>query len=182
MVTEQSIFTLTCAGFAVIRRWCSAGLIFSAAAALPLAGAHAAGLECPVGGNDSFVTSANFRGLTSVKPADLANEIDEMIYRMRVERPNISYDEMTDALLGAFCNAIAKSTAVSAKEQWSVMRRFEKVLEARLAANTMPAGTEILATVPLPPAVFNALRSQAASAGQTPAQLMTAILSAAAGK
>jgi len=34
----------------------------------------------------------------------------------------------------------------------------------------------------LPPSVYSELRSQAASAGQTPSQLMTAILSRAAGK
>ena len=39
-----------------------------------------------------------------------------------------------------------------------------------------------LAFVPLPPDVFRELRSQAAASGQTPSQLMAAILTRAAGK
>ena len=40
----------------------------------------------------------------------------------------------------------------------------------------------IIADVPLPPAVYRQLRSQAEAAGQTPAQFMGAILAVAAGK
>jgi hypothetical protein len=40
----------------------------------------------------------------------------------------------------------------------------------------------IIAEVPVPPAVYRRLRSQAEAAGQTPAQLMGSILTAAAGK
>jgi len=43
-------------------------------------------------------------------------------------------------------------------------------------------GSLIIANVPLPPDVYRELRSQAAGIDQTPAQLMTAILSRAAGK
>jgi hypothetical protein len=46
----------------------------------------------------------------------------------------------------------------------------------------MPSGTLIIASVPLPPDVFRELRRQAFVSNQTPAQLMTAILSRAAGK
>jgi hypothetical protein len=62
-----------------------------------------------------------------------------------------------------------------------MMRQFETILRQRLAANMMAPGSLIIANVPLPPAVYRALRTQAASIGQTPAQLMTAILSRAAG-
>jgi hypothetical protein len=46
----------------------------------------------------------------------------------------------------------------------------------------MPPGSLIIADVPLPPAVYRALRSQAAAVNQTPAQLMGAILARAAGQ
>jgi hypothetical protein len=45
----------------------------------------------------------------------------------------------------------------------------------------LPAGSLIIANVPLPPVVYRELRSQAASVKQTPAQLMASILSRAAG-
>jgi hypothetical protein len=47
--------------------------------------------------------------------------------------------------------------------------------------HTLTPGTLIIANVPLPPAVYRELRSQAAKIDQSPAQLMAAILSRAAG-
>jgi hypothetical protein len=46
----------------------------------------------------------------------------------------------------------------------------------------MPAGTLIIANVPLPPDVYRELKSQAAVSSQTTSQLMTSILTRAAGK
>jgi hypothetical protein len=62
------------------------------------------------------------------------------------------------------------------------MHQFESILEGQIAANMMPAGTLIIANVPLPPDVYRELKRQAAVSSQTPAQLMTAILTRAAGK
>jgi hypothetical protein len=62
------------------------------------------------------------------------------------------------------------------------MRQFDAILQQQLAANMTPPASLIIANVPLPPDVYHELRSQAASIDQTPAQLMTAILSRAAGK
>ena len=77
---------------------------------------------------------------------------------------------------------IANSTNLTASEKWRRMRQFDTILQQQLAANTMPAGSLIIANVPLPPAVYRELRNQAASSSQTPTQLMTAILSRAAGQ
>jgi hypothetical protein len=62
------------------------------------------------------------------------------------------------------------------------MRVFDATLQQQLAADMMPPGSAVIANVPLPPAVYNELRSQATSVGKTPAQLMVTILSQAAGK
>jgi hypothetical protein len=61
------------------------------------------------------------------------------------------------------------------------LRQFDTILQKQLAGDTLPPGSSIIASVPLPPAVYRKLRSQATSNGQTPTQLMTAILSRAAG-
>jgi len=61
------------------------------------------------------------------------------------------------------------------------MRQFETILQRQLAANILAPGTLIIANVPLPPSVYRELRAQAAKSGQSPAQLMAAILSRAAG-
>ena len=71
---------------------------------------------------------------------------------------------------------------LSAAEKWHRLQQFDALLQRELAANMMPAGSLIIANVPLPPAVYRQLRSQAAVANQTPAQLMAAILAQAAGK
>ena len=39
----------------------------------------------------------------------------------------------------------------------------------------LPSGSMIIAEVPVPPAVYRQLRSQAEAAGQTPSQLMASI-------
>jgi hypothetical protein len=62
------------------------------------------------------------------------------------------------------------------------MRQFDSLLERQIAANMVPAGTLIIANVPLPPDVYRELKSQAAVSSQTTSQLMTAILTRAAGK
>jgi hypothetical protein len=61
------------------------------------------------------------------------------------------------------------------------MRQFDTILQQQLAGNMLSPGSLIVASVPLPPAVYRELRSQAVSAGQTASQLMAAILSRAAG-
>jgi hypothetical protein len=74
------------------------------------------------------------------------------------------------------------SHGFTAAEKWSRMHQYDNVLERQIAANMMPAGTLIIANVPLPPDVFRELRRQAAVSNQTPAQLMTAILTRAVGR
>jgi hypothetical protein len=48
------------------------------------------------------------------------------------------------------------------------MRQFDNVLERQIAANMMPAGTLIIASVPLPPDVFRELGKQAFVSNQEP--------------
>jgi hypothetical protein len=62
------------------------------------------------------------------------------------------------------------------------MQRFDAILRQQIAADTMAQGSLIIANVPLPPAVYRELRSQAATVDLTPAQFMGIILAKAAGK
>jgi hypothetical protein len=85
-------------------------------------------------------------------------------------------------MVAAYCPVVANLVNLTVVEKWRRMRQFDTILRQQLAANMMPPGSLVIANVPLPPDVYRELRSQAASIGQTPAQLMTAILSRAAGK
>jgi hypothetical protein len=147
---------------------------------------HAAGLECPETGPgavpDLLADSKQAQFMTTGSSADLANEIYDAINRLQIERPNISYTDLTNVLIAAYCPLVAKEPRLTAAEKWRRMKQFDAILQQQLAADTMPQGSLIIANVPLPPAVYRELRSQAVASDQTPAQFMATILARAAGK
>jgi hypothetical protein len=100
---------------------------------------------------------------------DLANEIYDLINKLQIEKPNISYADLTDILIAAYCPVVANLGNLTASEKLSRMRQFDAILQRQLAANMTPPGSLIIANVPLPPDVYHELRSQAASIDQTPA-------------
>jgi len=166
-----------------LRRIALMFLVVGALGCLPARG-RAAGLECPetgAGAVSNLLTELQVKLVASGNSVDLSNEIYDLINKLQNEKPNISYSDLTDILIAAYCPVVA-SLNLTAAEKWRRMRQFDTILRQQLATNMMPAGPLIIANVPLPPAVYHELRSQAASVGQTPAQLMTAILSRAAGK
>ena len=143
---------------------------------------YAADLDCPDAASvSSLLTDGQAKLLASGTSIDIANEIDDLISKLQREKPSISYADLTDTLIAAYCPLVADQTSLSAAEKWRRMRAFDTLLQQRLSG-MMPVGSLIIARVPLPPPVYSELRSQAASAGQTPSQLMTAILSRAAAK
>ena len=143
-------------------------------------------LECPEigpGRVPDLIGDATGAGLiTSGNRSDLANEINVLIYRLQISNPNIPWTDVQNVLIAAYCRVVTTAPGLTASEKWNRMRQFDRVLEQQIAAHTMPAGTLIIANVPLPPDVFRELRSQAFASHQTPAQLMAAILARAAGK
>ena len=142
-------------------------------------------LECPeIGpGVPDLIGDASGGGLfTTESRVDLANEINESINRLQIASPNISWTDLQNVLIAAYCRVVARKPGLGASEKWSRMRQFDSVLEQQIAANMMPAGTLIIANVPLPPDVYRELKWQAVTSHQTAAQLMAAILTRAAGK
>ena len=143
-------------------------------------------LECPEIGSGSvsdLVGDASGGGLSTTESrVDLANEINEAINRLQIANPNISWTDVQNILIAAYCRVVARKVNLTATEKWDRMRQFESILERQIAANMMPAGTLIIANVPLPPDVYRELKRQAIGSNQTTAQLMTAILTRAAGK
>jgi hypothetical protein len=143
-------------------------------------------LECPEIGSNSYsdlVGDVSAGGLfVTENRVDLANEINETINRLQIASPHISWTETQNVLIAAYCRVVARQGGLTKSDKWSRMRQFDMVLEQQIAANMMPSGTLIIASVPLPPDVFRELRRQAFVSDQTLAQLMAAILSRAAGK
>jgi hypothetical protein len=67
-----------------------------------------------------------------------------------------------------------------ARQRQRTVRKRRQIIQ--IAANMMPIGTLILASVPLPPHVYRELRRQAVVSKKTTSELMTAILTGAVGK
>jgi hypothetical protein len=167
------------------RRIAFALLVSGFLGGLPSRG-HAAGLQCPELGPGAvpnlLADAKQARLVTTGNSTDLANEIYDLINRLQIERPNISYTDLTNVLIAAYCPVVAAAPQLTEAEKWQRMRQFDAVLRQQLAADTMPAGSLIIANIPLPPAVYRELRSQAADVNQSPAQFMATILARAAGR
>jgi hypothetical protein len=148
--------------------------------------AKATGLECPEIGHTGVpdLTSDPTRAklLLGGASTDLGNEISELIAQLQLKEPGISNADLTNGLIAAYCRLVAQAPGLTSAQRWNQMHRFVQVLQQQLAANDLPPGSMIIAEVPVPPAVYRRLRSQAEAAGQTPAQLIGSILAAAAGK
>jgi hypothetical protein len=149
---------------------------------LPARG-YAAGLDCPEIGSGAvpnLLAKLQVTLVASGNTVDLVNEINDLIYKLQIEKPDISYTELTNVAVAAYCPMVANMRDLTASEKWRRLREFDTILQHQLAVNMMPPGSLIIANVPLPPAVYRELRSRAVSVGQSPAQLMGAILSRAA--
>jgi hypothetical protein len=147
--------------------------------------ANAVGLECPETGQGAPELTSIPAGAKLViggTGPDLANEISDLINQVQLKQPNISNLDLTNGLIAAYCPLVAQAPGLTGAQRWSRMHLFVQAIQQQLAANDLPPGSMIIADVPLPPAVYRQLRSQAEAAGQTPAQFMGAILAVAAGK
>jgi hypothetical protein len=153
---------------------------------LPAPCRAAAGLDCPEPGAvnvpNILQESLRDRPMAAGNTIDLANEINELITMLQIQNPSISYADLTNVMIAAFCPIVANMADLSVSEKWDRMRQFDRVLQQQIAANMVPPGTLIIANVPLSPTVYRELKRQAAAANQTPAQFMAAILTKATGK
>jgi hypothetical protein len=124
-------------------------------------------LDCPEIGSSSvpdLIGDTTGGGLfTTDNRVDLANEINESVNKLQIANPNISWSDVQNVLIAAYCRVVARKTGLTSAEKWNRMRQFETVLERQIAANIMQPGTLIIANVPLPPDVYRELKSQAAS-------------------
>jgi len=149
-------------------------------------GFAAENLECPEigpGQVPDLIGDGTGAGLTGTENfIDLANEINDAIGRLQIVRPGISWANVQDVLIAAYCRVVSREPGLSSAEKWGRMRQFTGVLEREVAVDRTSSGGLIIARVPLSPDVYRELESQAAGSHLTAAQLMTAILGRAAGK
>lgn len=143
------------------------------------------GIVCPQPGSEapaSLISSSDAEMRLKDNGVDLANDVTSDIYRIRSRSPNISYDELTDTLIAAYCPVIANAKGLTDNQKWDRFRLFDKLVQQMVAANAMMGDTRIIANIPLPPAIFDRLAQAAREKGETPATYMGALLVQAAGK
>jgi len=172
---------------ALLQAGCAVGLALGFALggmALSSGRVQAAGLECPEEGPnaipDLLAGSRQIDRMTNGNEVDLGNEIRGLINKVQTEKPGISNDQIIDVLLAAYCPVVAHLSQISFAQKWRLMRQFDAVLNREVTAANMPAGSLIIASVPLPPPVFQSLTNKAEAKDQTPAEFMAAVLTEAA--
>jgi len=67
--------------------------------------------------------------------ADVPNAINESIYKLQVNNPNITSTNMQDVLISAYCRMVVKTSGLTTSEKCSRMCHFESVLEQQIAIN-----------------------------------------------
>ena len=94
---------------------------------LPARG-HTAGLDCPEigpGAVPNLLTNAQSKLVMSGNSVDLANEINDLINKLQIEKPNISYAELTNVIVAAYGPVVANMASLTASEKWRRMRQFD---------------------------------------------------------
>jgi len=148
--------------------------------------ALAEGLECPTIDRGAVAALSavdpQIQRMTTYNNADFAKQVGQLVATIKAGAPILSTDAIADILIATYCPVVARMPNASPSEKWQLMRRFARVVMQQITANTMPSDSSIIATVPLPPRVYQTLRNQAESSGQTPTTLMADILTRAAGQ
>jgi hypothetical protein len=60
------------------------------------------------------IDAARVKLVTSGNSVDVANEINDLVNKLQIEKPNISYAELTDVLVAAYCPAAANMANLTA--------------------------------------------------------------------
>jgi hypothetical protein len=149
------------------------------------AGAQAAPLECPraqEGGVSAALTAADAEILKSEDRGDLAVEINEIVNRLQLQWPALSYAEIVNALIAAYCPVVAGQPDLTDAQRQARVERFAGLAQRLAPEDSLPAGSQIIASVPLPPDVYRRLGAEAAAHNLTTAQFLAKMLTRAAGQ
>jgi hypothetical protein len=144
-------------------RWIVSALFWSIAFNCIPSQSHAAGLDCPELGTiaiPNLFADLQIKLVATGNTIDLANEINDAVNKLQIAQPNISYAELTNVAIAAYCHVVANTEGLTPSEKWAHMRQFDTVLQRQIAANTEPAGTLIIANVPLPPPFIGSCKAR----------------------
>ena len=141
MLHRASAETTTVSFVSALVRWkrLAFALLLSGLFVCPPARSHAAGLQCPeltLGAmSNPLADPKRAQLVTTGNSTDLANEIYDLINRLQIERPNISYTELTNVLIAAYCPVVSNAPQLTEAEKWQRMRQFDAVLCQQFSAD-----------------------------------------------
>ena len=149
------------------------------------AGSEAArAFDCPAVGSaeipNVLADPAEAGFLIGANDADMANKIDELLYRIQNSNPGISSTALFDSMDAAYCPVVASQPGLTIGQKRAMLARFNNQLQQRISIMSAGAGDEILATVPLPPNIMQLINDAAAAKHETPAKWMGQALTRAA--
>jgi hypothetical protein len=55
---------------------------------------------------------------------DLTNEINDAINRLQISDPNISWSDVQNVLIAAYCRVVSRKAGLTAAKRWGRMRQF----------------------------------------------------------
>jgi len=80
----------------------------------------AAGLECPeigAGAVPALISPTQAKLLFAGGGVDMANEIGELIARLKQERPGITYGTLTNELIAAYCSVLSNDSSIGTQDK-----------------------------------------------------------------
>src|SRR5262245_65866430 len=102
--------------------------------------------DCPglgPGAVSNLLTDLQIKLVASGDSADLANEINDLINKLQILKPDISYAELTNIIIAAFCPVVA-NVNLTASEKWDRMGQFDTIVQRQLTTDLLNWGVLIL--------------------------------------
>jgi hypothetical protein len=99
-------------------------------------GYTAENLECPEigpGRVPDLIGDATGGGLFATENRiDLANEINDAINRLQISDPNISWSDVQNVLIAAYCRVVSRKAGLTAAERWAACANSSAFWSSRL--------------------------------------------------
>jgi mono/diheme cytochrome c family protein len=109
--------------------------------------------------------------MASATDGDLMNRMTSVIQQVRADNPDAGVTEIANAMMAAYCPAVANNPQLSGSERSTDLTAFNRRVAQVLATTTpLPGGSGALITATVSGAQAQAIAQAAQTAGMTPAQ------------
>jgi mono/diheme cytochrome c family protein len=136
--------------------------------------------DCPRVGSGvvrgTLATAAEANFLATDDGAFLSQRISELVAMLRRQQPGISDAHLVNTMNAAFCPAVANRQDLSTAQKRTMLLRLNAELQRQIAAASPLPGSQVVASVPLPPAEAQLINNAAAARHLTPGAYMAELI------